>query len=72
MSSWVWVLVVGLPVAIEVGNILGFLSCRKQAHFDFGQAPWNWRILTGPWLYLSWLGKERSSNGRCTCGWCTR
>lgn len=26
---------------------------------DRGHAPWNWRVLIGPWAYLPWLQRTR-------------
>ncbi len=43
-----------------VCNAMIFTGLRK-AYPDV-DLPWNWRVLTGPWLYMDWLDEKQRTN----------
>lgn len=47
-----------LFVALEVINLIAWRQTRSDLRRAYGSAPWNWRVLLGPLVYLRWMDKR--------------
>ena len=56
------IIVAILMVLHTIMNTLGWVASKQDLQLYFGEAPFNWRAVTGPWLYIAWLYARKSKH----------